>query len=826
MTTNKATWLATTALIGSLLGAGSAWAQSTGSQQIEEIIVTAATGPKSVQGVIVAETAPKTRSTITNEFLQTQQTGQTVLQSLNVAVPGLNFTNNDPYGSSGGNIRLRGFDGQRVALTLDGIPLNDTGNYSVYTNQLFDPEIIAQTSVNQGTTDVDTPTASASGGTIAISTRRPSADPGLMFNTSLGSNDYKRVFAMIDSGAFGPWGTRLFVAGSYQNYEKWRGPGELTKQQFNARIFQPLGGDDFISVAAHWNRNRNNNYRSMTLADYKTFGRRFDFEESCPVAVGPTPGVAGSDAFCTNYFGRQVNPSNTGNIRGQSSFRILDKLRLTVDPSFQYTLADGGAQLNSFAATDVQRETDNRLRGRSAAAGVDLNGDGDLLDTARFFAASVTNTRRYGLNSSLIYDLNDDHRVRVSYTLDKGKHRQTGDYGYLDQFGNPLDVFGGKDGRGDKVLAADGSSIRARDRYSVARLDQFAAEYRGQFFEERLNVNLGIRLPRFRREVNQFCFTQDGTSTVRCTTEPSATTLPNGNVTFVGVGTPPTQYIPPFASTRKFNKTLPNVGLGFNLTDAVVLYGNYAKGISLPRTDNLYTVKRNADGTLSTPQAVPETTDAFDVGVRYNRGPIVAQAALWKMNFKNRIISAFDDQLNINIDRNVGDVKQWGFDGQIGVQPVRSLTLYANASYNHSALQNDVRTGAGATQFLPAKGKELPETPKWTFGGRTEWQPVDWFTIGFQAKYVGKRFSTDVNDESVPSYVVADMDLRFNLPAWRGMKNSFLQINATNLFDERYLGSISTRSNATTIAGVSPASAPTYQPGAPRTYQVSLHTEF
>ncbi|OYX34476.1 MAG: hypothetical protein B7Y99_05520 [Caulobacterales bacterium 32-69-10] len=821
MTTTKATWLATTALIGGLLGASGAWAQSTGSQQIEEIIVTAANGPRSVEGVIVAETAPKTRSTITNQFLQTQSSGQTVLQSLSIAVPGLNFTNNDPYGSSGGNIRLRGFDGNRVALTLDGIPLNDTGNYAVYTNQLFDPEIIAQASVNQGTTDVDSPTASASGGTIAISSRRPTADPGLMFNTSLGSNDYKRVFAMIDSGAFGPWGTRLFVAGSYQNYEKWRGPGELTKQQFNAKIYQPLGGDDFISVAAHYNRNRNNNYRSMSLADYNRFGRRYDFDETCPLAVQSSPGVASSDAFCTNYHGRQVNPSNTGNIRGQSSFRIFDKLRLTVDPSFQYVLADGGTQLNSFSS-DVQRESDGRLRGRSTAAGVDLNGDGDLLDTMRFFTPSVTNTRRYGLNTSLIYDLNEDHRVRVAYTLDKGKHRQTGDYGYLDQFGNPLNVFGGKDGQGQKVLAADGASIRFRDRYSVARLDQFAAEYRGQFFEDRLNVNLGVRFPKFKREVNQFCYTQNASSNVRCTTEPVATTAANGNVTFAGVTT---VYVPPFAFERDFNKTLPNVGIGYNLTDAVVMYGNYAKGISLPRTDNLYTVIRNADGSLSTPNAVPETTDAFDVGLRYNRGPIVAQAAVWKINFKNRITSAFDENLNIYLDRNVGDVHQWGFDGQIGVQPIETVTLYANASYSDSEVQGDIRTGVAANNILPAKGKKLPEVPDWTFGGRAEWQPIEWFSIGFQAKYVGKRFSTDVNDESVPSYVVADLDLRFNIPAWRGMKNSYLQINATNLFDERYLGSISTRSNAIALPGSS-ASSPTYQPGSPRTYQVSLHTEF
>ena len=34
--------------------------------------------------------------------------------------------------------------------------------------------------------------------------------------------------------------------------------------------------------------------------------------------------------------------SNTGNIRGQSRFTIADGLILTVDPTYQYVLANGG----------------------------------------------------------------------------------------------------------------------------------------------------------------------------------------------------------------------------------------------------------------------------------------------------------------------------------------------------------------------------------------------------------------------------------------------------------------------------------------------------
>src|SRR6185503_1750782 len=169
--------------------------------------------------------------------------------------PGVNFTNNDSYGSSGGNLRIHGFDGNRISLTWDGMPLNDSGNYAIFSNQLADTEVIQRVAVNIGTTDVDSPTASASGGTVNVITRSPLEERQIMLNASIGDYNYYRLFGGLDTGVFTPWDTTSFVGGSFQNYDKWRGPGELNKQQINARIYQPLGDNgDFMAVSMHWNR--------------------------------------------------------------------------------------------------------------------------------------------------------------------------------------------------------------------------------------------------------------------------------------------------------------------------------------------------------------------------------------------------------------------------------------------------------------------------------------------------------------------------------------------------------------------------------------------
>jgi iron complex outermembrane receptor protein len=410
-----------------------------------------ATGQRAVAGQIV-ETLPKSRDSSTPGLPGHAIPGQTVLQSLNL-LPGVSFTNNDPYGSSGGNIRLRGFDGARVSLTFDGVPLNDTGNYAVYPNQQLDAELIDQAPAS--TPARPTSTARRLRPPAAPSTTSPASPPmsfGGIADASIGDDNYRRGFLMLDTGDVGPLGTRAFIAGSWQKYDKWKGPGSLEKKQVNARIMQDIGDrGDFVSLAVNYNENRNNNIRQLSLAEFNAFGKNLDYTATCTNRVinagtrtitETAPAVPGN---CTDYYGRQVNPSNTGSIRGSALFHLADNVRLTVDPSFQYTLADGGSQLATVA------ETDARVRGTNGAA-KDLNGDGDTADTVAFFAPSVTNTRRYTVTSSLIWDLNEDHRIRVAYTGDYGRHRQTGEYTTLDAQGNPTNVFGGKEGYGTPIL--------------------------------------------------------------------------------------------------------------------------------------------------------------------------------------------------------------------------------------------------------------------------------------------------------------------------------------------------------------------------------------
>jgi len=821
-------------------------------------VVTGQRGPRSISGAAVAQTVEKTRSTITQEYISRQQPGQSIIQTLN-NVPGLNVTNNDPFGNSGSNIRLRGFDGNRVSLTFDGIPLNDTGNYAVFSNQQLDSELVERASVNQGSTDSDSPTASATGGTIAYTTSRPRRERTAQIVSSVGSFNYGRVFGRFDTGEFGPWGTTAFLSASYTNYDKWKGPGDLEKKQYNGRLFQDLGDGDFASLSFNWNENRNafyNNFNNLTTFN---LGVTPENDIAC---FRPAPGngtvqneATGSTIItyfggisagsCTNDHRTRINPSNTGNIRGQFRYSLTDNLVLTVDPSFQYVMANGGGYTLVGERDDRldQNGTNNAAVTTAAQCaailntGFDLNGDGDSCDNVGLYTPSNTNTRRYGVISSLLWDINDNHRVRVSYANDYGRHRQTGEASRYNADGSVPEVFAGENTWGDeslRVAGRDGYYFRSRDRFSIALLNQISAEYRGQFFDDALTVRLGVRAPFFTRELNQFCFSQNGTSTVRCTSEPIASTLANGNVTFASTGT--TQFIRPFSQEVKYDDILPDVGLSYRFLDNNSVYVNYAEGLSVPRTDNLYQPVRNAAGGLDFTTVQPETTQSWDVGYRYTSSSLIASAAFWYTTFDNRIVSSFDNDptsptFNLSVDRNLGSVEQRGFDGSVEWLVTDNISLYAAASYNDSEVQTNVPLSA--TTFLPTAGKTIVETPEWTFNLRGQWAITDNWTVGLQGKYVDERFTTDVNDETVPSYTVVDFDSRYDLTDTFGIRNAFVQFNVTNVLDEEYPASISSGNNATTI-DVDPTAAVvlrtgqlrTFSLGAPRTFILTLGTTF
>jgi iron complex outermembrane receptor protein len=794
-----------------LLLPAAAFAQSTGSTDFEsEDIVVTGSAKRDVGGIRIPD-SPKAKVEISQELIQRQQPGQSINQILNL-VPGVSFTNNDPFGSSGGSFTIRGFDSSRISQTFDGLPLNDSGNYALYSNQQIDPELLENVNVNLGSTDVDSPTAAAVGGTVNINTLTPTEERGASLVASYGNivadgagdRAFHRVFGLIQTGDITGAGTKAwFAASTARNAASFANYGKVDKQQYNAKILQDIGGNgDFVALSGHYNENRNNFGGSALRAEAfvggpgqsvtaNKAGRFYNVAGGYPCQVTtPVNGRADTANLCGSDFERRFNPSNTGNVRLNSLFHLTDALTLSVDGGYQYVKANGGG-------TGVAREgfftsgTSTNLTGVFGGNyyyGRDINGDGDVIDQVRILNPSQTKTNRYNAIVNLAYEINPDNRVRVSYALDTANHRQTGEGGSLFSNGEPMDVFPSNEPLAD----ANGNVLQKRDRRSVATLHLVAAEYRGRFFDDTLTILAGGSGRFFTRELNQYCFTTASNGNVDCPAGGTVAGYTNANPYVVGTSGRPTGAAAPVSRTLNYNRFTPNVGMTYNFTPAFSFAVNYAKNVSVPSTDTLYN-SLYAPVRTAAANPVPETSDSFDAGFRFTSSKVQAAVTPWYSQYKNRLVSAYNIECDCTIDTNLGAVKKYGVDASVSYRPVPQLLLYAFGSYIGSEISNNVRSGASA--FLPTAGKRERSAPEWLAGGRVQATLGD-FDLGAQAKYTGQRFLNDINTIGFDGYTVVDLDLRYSL-ASVGLPKTAFQLNVSNLFDEFYVGSFPGSLNGT-----------------------------
>ncbi|MGB3796297.1 MAG: TonB-dependent receptor [Alteraurantiacibacter sp.] len=808
--------------------ASPAFAQSTGSTDFEDntIIVTGARDID-VGGIQIPDT-PRAKQVLDEEVIRRQRPGQSLNDIVNL-VPGVSFQNNDPWGSSGGGFTIRGFGADRVSQTLDGIPLNDSGNYALYTNQQVDTEVLSSISVNLGTTDVDSPTASAAGGTINIRTREPSdfmavtatASYGQVLASNAQDTDYYRGFVMLDTGDITGNGLKAFGAISYTTYGVPYNPyGEIDKTQINARIWQDIGNDgDFVSLTGHWNENVNNFAGSESLDNLLLFGEgnvppalaaegfdakearfevyRFSGEFPCTVDSNVLINGGGTNGESERYddrngcgaaFYRRFNPSRTGNVRANSLFTLSDSLTFALDASYQYVKANGGGPddlRESFFNTGFTDDNDDFIvTGSYTGAfnggyyfGRDLNGDGDMLDRIAGNDPSQTRTDRFGVVANLIYDINPDHTVRAAYTLDHARHRQTGEITTMLPNGEISDIYA----IDSPLLDVNGIEVNKRDRLSYAILNQLSTEYAGNFGA--LNIVAGMRLPFFTRELNQNCYTTSINGFVDC---------PNPGQDLAAYEAANPDYVAPISREYDYNKFLPSFGFVYEITNDISTFANYNKGLSVPGTDPLYDSLYIPDEERARP--VPETTDSIDAGFRFTSGRVQAQLAGWYTRYNDRLASAFDPTARNGegavVFRNLGRVDKYGVDGSVSFAPTDDTLLYVFGSINESEIKEDVQDGVdddGNPIFFPTAGNSESGTPSYSFGGRAQANlgPAE---VGLQVKHTGPRWINDLNEVEAPAYTLVDLDLRINVAEFGNGQTAAVQLNVTNIFDEYYIG--------------------------------------
>ncbi|RNF81850.1 TonB-dependent receptor family protein [Montanilutibacter psychrotolerans] len=243
---------------------------------------------------------------------------------------------------------------------------------------------------------------------------------------------------------------------------------------------------------------------------------------------------------------------------------------------------------------------------------------------------------------------------------------------------------------------------------------------------------------------------------------------------------------------------LPQVGARWRFNDHEEVFGSYSENMSAYRS--------GVNGPHSSSQAGfdqaratirPETSRTIEAGLRTSRHNIDASLALYRVDFENRLLAIAQCAGIVGCPSafaNVGDVRTRGAELVLQWRPVEGLSWYNSLAWNNSEYAADYLDGvdaAGNPRLIHASGKQVVDAPKQLFSSELRWEKGG-FSAQLGGKYTGRRFITYTNDSSVDAFWVADASVAYR---WQdlGWADSFkLQLNATNLFDRQYFGSVGT----------------------------------
>lgn len=212
----------------------------------------------------------------------------------------------------------------------------------------------------------------------------------------------------------------------------------------------------------------------------------------------------------------------------------------------------------------------------------------------------------------------------------------------------------------------------------------------------------------------------------------------------------------------------------------------------------------------------PETSDTYELGARYNSPMFNGVVGVYLVNFKNRLLSAASGPSIVgspSVLQNVGAVRSVGFEAVGDLKLGSGFGLFASYSYTDATYRDDVLNLSG-TLLAAIKDKTVADSPNHMLRGELTYDRGPVFgRIG--VNYMSKRYFTYTNDQSVPGRAIVDASI-----GYRVTDGIEVQLNATNLFDKQYLGTIN--SGGTGNSG----DRQTLLVGAPQQFFVTLKAGF
>lgn len=226
--------------------------------------------------VAISRKTPVAMSSLTGAFIE-EKLGTQEFPEVLKSTPGVYA---DKQGGSYGDseIYMRGFDNTNIALVINGVPMNEMENGTVYWSNwagLSDVTRSMQTQRGLGASKVSAPSV---GGTINIITNGIDAEKGGFISYAMGNDDMNKIMMKISTG-MSERGWALTILGS----RHW-GNGYVQGTDFNAynwffNLSKRINDHHQLSLTAfgapqkHYQRS--SSYGSLTIAGWQEVEKKY-----------------------------------------------------------------------------------------------------------------------------------------------------------------------------------------------------------------------------------------------------------------------------------------------------------------------------------------------------------------------------------------------------------------------------------------------------------------------------------------------------------------------------------------------------------------------
>lgn len=213
-----------------------------------------------------------------------------------------------------------------------------------------------------------------------------------------------------------------------------------------------------------------------------------------------------------------------------------------------------------------------------------------------------------------------------------------------------------------------------------------------------------------------------------------------------------------------------NVGINFQLTENISLFGSYAEAFKGPLAQDAFKL----DGWSKDPDLKPEDADNTEFGIAYESASYFGSAKIYRSNINDLIA---DPLFGARVYENVGDLESDGYLLEIGRH-------WQNATASLSYHDNDAEVDGEDANGYQHGG--LANTIGETLVAQLDYQLNAAWTLGWNGRFVKgvDNIETVVGSIDKPGYASHDIYAQ-----WFPMATEDLRLTLTvrNLFDKDYL---------------------------------------